>query len=216
MAEIIGTTFVKDTEEFAEIVKSSGNGIFELRVDALEDYNTADLAEIEDRLIITVRREKEGGVKKIPEGERLKIFEEFLTIEPSFIDIELGSEILDGVLGRIEGTSTGSIISYHDFEKTPDLDRLDNIYEKMKNKGPDLIKIVTFCNSPWDNSKILEFVLGRPDLISFCMGEEGMISRIFSLKYCPMTYGSLLGSDTAPGQLSVKELKRIKEMLADE
>lgn len=216
MAEIVGTTFVKDTEEFAEIVKSSENRTFELRVDALEDYDTADLAEIDKNLIITVRRKEEGGVKKIPEEERLKIFDDFLTIEPSFIDIELGSEILDEVLNRIKGTSTRSIISYHDFEKTPDLDRLNEIYEKMKDKDPDLIKIVTFCDSPRDNSKILEFVLGRPDLISFCMGEEGMISRVFSLRYCPLTYGSLSGSDTAPGQLSVGELKQIKEMLDDE
>lgn len=216
MTEIVGTAFVKDTKEFVEIVNSSENEFFELRVDAMDDYNTADLAEIDKRLIITVRREKEGGLKKIPEDERLKIFKDLLTVKPSFIDIEFRSRILDEVLDLINGTPTKSIVSYHDFEKTPDLDRLDHIYEKMDEKDPDMVKIVTFCNNSKDNSKILEFVLGKSNLISFCMGKEGMMSRIFSLKYCPMTYGSLSGSNTAPGQLSVEELKQIKEMLADE
>ncbi|MGM0510965.1 MAG: type I 3-dehydroquinate dehydratase [Thermoplasmatota archaeon] len=216
MTEIVGTTFVNDTKEFADIVESSQNRLFELRVDALEDYDLTDIAEIDKRLIITVRHEKEGGLKKIPEDERLKIFKDLLTVEPSFIDIEFRSDILDEVLDLINGTPTKSIVSYHDFEKTPDLDRLDHIYEKIDDKDPGLIKIVTFCNTPKDNSKILEFVLCRPSLISFCMGKEGMISRIFSLKYCPMTYGSISDSHTAPGQFSVKELKQIKEMLGDE
>jgi len=216
MTEIIGTTFANDTEEFAEIVNSFENGLFEVRIDAMDDYNTADLAEIDKRLIITVRCEKEGGLKKIPEDERLKIFKDLLTVEPSFIDIEFRSDILDEVLDLINDTPTKSIVSYHDFEKTPDLDRLDHLYEKMDEKDLDLIKIVTFCNTPRDNSKISEFVLDKSNLISFCMGREGMISRIFSLKYCPMTYGSISGSHTAPGQFSVKELKQIKEMLVDE
>ncbi|MFP4051849.1 MAG: type I 3-dehydroquinate dehydratase [Thermoplasmata archaeon] len=214
MTEIIGTTFVDDTKEFVEIVKNSENGLFELRVDALEDYDVEDLIDIKERSIITVRRKKEGGIKKIPDDERLKMFKEFLAIEPSFIDIEFRSKILDEVLDLTKDTPTKSILSYHDLEKTPDLHRLDHIYEKMDDKDPDLIKIVTFCNTPKDNSKIFRFILDRSNLTSFCMGREGTISRIFSLKYCPVTYGSLSPSKTAPGQLSMKELKCIKRVLS--
>ncbi|MFO7793178.1 MAG: type I 3-dehydroquinate dehydratase [Candidatus Saliniplasma sp.] len=213
MVDIIGTTFLKDTSEFADLVKSSKNDIFELRVDALENYDVDDLRKIDKRYVITIRRKEEGGIRKISEEKRLSIFEEFLTVEPSFIDIELKSEILDDVLELVDGTPTRSIVSYHDFKKTPDLHELEELFEKIDSKDPDLIKIVTFCNTPKDNSKILEFILDRSNLVSFCMGKEGMISRIFSLKYCPVTYGSLSRTETAPGQLSVERLNDIKEML---
>lgn len=213
MVDIIGTTFVKDTREFSDLVKNSKNDIFELRVDGLEKYDVHDLSDIDKRYVITVRRKEEGGIRKISEEQRLRMFEEFLTLEPSFIDIEYRSEILDDVLDLVDGTPTRSIISHHDFEKTPDLHELDELFERIDSKDPDLIKIVTFCNTPKDNSKILEFILDRSNLVSFCMGEEGMISRIFSLKYCPVTYGSLSRTETAPGQLSVEELNDIKEML---
>ncbi|MFW6065050.1 MAG: type I 3-dehydroquinate dehydratase [Candidatus Natronoplasma sp.] len=213
MVEIIGTTFVKSTREFAELAKSSKSDIFELRVDALENYDVDDLRDTDKRYVITVRKKEEGGIRKISEEKRLRIFEEFLTVEPSFIDIEFRSEIIDEVLELVDGTSTSSIISYHDFERTPNIDQMNEIFEKMKSKDPDLIKIVTFCKTPKDNSKILEFLLDRSNLVSFCMGKEGMISRIFSLKYCPMTYGSLSERETAPGQLSVEELNEVKEML---
>lgn len=216
MAQIIGTTFVDDTEEFIYEARSSDVELLELRIDAVKDYDIDDLFESDKRFVITIRHKDEGGIKKISEEERLNIFEEFLTIEPSFLDIELESEILDQVLDRIEGTSTRAIISHHNFEKTPDINRLNRLYEKIEMKDPSLIKIVTFCNTLKDNFKILKFLMDRSNLISFCMGKEGIISRIFSLKYCPLTYGSLSGSDTAPGQLSVEELKQLKEMLADE
>ena len=213
MVDIIGTTFVKDTREFSDLVKNSKNDIFELRVDGLEKYDVHDLSDIDKRYVITVRRKEEGGIRKISEEQRLRMFEEFLTLDPSFIDIEYRSEILDEVLGLVDGTPTRSIISYHDFEKTPDLHELDELFERIDNKDPDLIKIVTFCNTPKDNSKVLEFLLDRSNLVSFCMGDEGMISRILSLKYCPVTYGSLSRTETAPGQLSVEKLNDIKEML---
>ncbi len=213
MADIIATTFAEDTSEFISSISDIELSLFELRVDALQRYDVEELCGTDKDLVITVRRKEEGGVKEIPEGKRLSIFDDFLEKDPAFVDIELNSEIVDDVLDRIDGSPSKSILSHHDLEKTPDEDQLFSLLDKMKDKRPDIMKIVTNCNSPEDIRKMIQLSKTDNDLIAFCMGEKGMISRALSLKYCPMTYGSISNYKTAPGQLSVSQLRSLKEVL---
>ncbi len=83
----------------------------------------------------------------------------------------------------------------------------------------DVIKIVTFANSWEDNLSILSLIPfakeRRQKIIALCMGEKGKISRIFSPSLgAAWTYASPDRSRaSAPGQLTVRELKDIWEKM---
>lgn len=101
-----------------------------------------------------------------------------------------------------ETPSCADIISYHDFEKTSDLEQ---ILSEMKKRHPAAryYKIATFANSILDALAMLSFQKNHPDVIGICMGEKGIITRILS----PFTYAPLSEADkNAPGQLLWSEL----------
>jgi 3-dehydroquinate dehydratase type I len=89
----------------------------------------------------------------------------------------------------------------------------------MMRYGADVLKIVTFARSFEDNLKVLSLIPyareKKQEIVAFCMGEKGKMSRIFApLMGAAWTYASLDRKRTsAPGQLTVGELKEIWERL---
>lgn len=213
MSKIVASPIVETTEEFIKIVENSSADLYELRVDSLENLEINDLKNLSEKLIVTIRSKDEGGIKGISDDKKLSIFRNFLEIEPLFFDIEYKSKLKDQIIDDLTNTETKSILSYHDFDKTPDFETLEELYDNMKDVNPNLIKIVTFCNEPKDNLKMFKLLIEYDGLVSFCMGKLGRISRIFSLLYSPFTYASLSEEKAGPGQLSVEELDKIKEVL---
>lgn len=97
------------------------------------------------------------------------------------------------------------ILSYHNFNETPDLER---ILTAMKRRAPSACyyKIATFANSILDTIRMIHFQRKHPEVIGVCMGEKGTLSRILS----PFTYAPLTeGDKNAPGQLLLSELENI-------
>lgn len=112
------------------------------------------------------------------------------------------------------------IISYHNFEKTPDLRELEKIHLQAANLGADIVKIATAVNKTEDNLRILNLLNSRngakkPSLIAIGMGEKGKITRIFGPQLgSPITYISLSKKTfTAPGQLTLKQYRQIHKIL---
>jgi 3-dehydroquinate dehydratase-1 len=103
---------------------------------------------------------------------------------------------------------------------TPPLDTLREIAESQLAAGADISKIVTTARNFADNLTILQLIPEFPSqrIVAFAMGELGLTSRII----CPLiggdfTYASISkGGESAPGQLTVKELGQIYGMLKDE
>ncbi|HEX7539055.1 MAG TPA: type I 3-dehydroquinate dehydratase, partial [Syntrophales bacterium] len=85
--------------------------------------------------------------------------------------------------------------------------------------GADIVKIVTLANRVEDNLRVLELIpqaLGvGQDIIAFCMGEKGRLSRVAAplLGSC-IGYASLEdGAESAPGQLTAERMKKILRLL---
>jgi 3-dehydroquinate dehydratase type I len=73
------------------------------------------------------------------------------------------------------------------------------------------LKIVTMAKNPHDSIRILDLLVSNRDvpLITFCMGEEGKVSRIgAALLGCPLVYTSV-ENQTAPGQLDLRVMREI-------
>ena len=105
-------------------------------------------------------------------------------------------------------SKTKILVSWHDFEKTPNLISLKKTLREM-TKFSDFVKIVTMAKTVNDATKILSLYsnISKTKLIAFSMGEEAKFTRILCLHMgSPFTYVSL-GKAIAPGQFSLDEVK---------
>ena len=103
------------------------------------------------------------------------------------------------------------MVSYHDFEETPSLEKLESIYSRIHKSNPGFVKIVTSANSINDNLIIFDLLKNKQNLIAFCMGPKGEISRILAPKFgSALTYCSISkGKESASGQITLEEMKNL-------
>jgi 3-dehydroquinate dehydratase-1 len=190
--------------------------LVELRLDYLRETNLELLLKNRRRpFIVTHRRKEEGGQYKGAERKRLGILQEAADLEADYIDVELAAErsFLQRLIRNKRGTQV--ILSFHDFRRTPSLKELQRLFGQMIRMGADVIKIVPFAKSWEDNLTVLSLIPFAKErgqkIVTFCMGEKGKISRIFSpFLGAAWTYASLDQSRaSAPGQLSVRQLRDI-------
>jgi len=209
----------KATEGF-----SLGTDIVEFRIDTLARKTTSaaisrSLGRFGQKAIVTVRSKEQEGAFLGVEEERLDLISDLsASMKPAYLDIELETakrhETWFKGLTTSPSWSGKTIVSWHDFTGTPELEVMRRARKEAKGLG-DFAKIVTMANTADDNLRLL--MLYREDargLIAFCMGSDGTASRILSLQLgSPVVYASLPGEPVAPGQLSVVTVKTLKTML---
>jgi len=190
----------------------------EIRIDLIKDL---DLSEINNkfdkkRIIVTNRKKDEGGLFEGSESERISPLIDALKIGFGFIDIESSSiDSLHNLISkrREYNSKTNIIISYHNFEETPQ--NLKEILLQMENQGHDIVKIVAYAKDISDNLRIKDLVSSRSSqnkkIISFLMGEKGEISRILCNSWGSYTsYAPLRGvGKTALGQIPIEDLNDV-------
>jgi len=197
-----------------------GSDYVEIRFDYLHEFDLDKIGHILSnslhRCVFTCRKQAEGGKFIGTENERIKLLKKLSLQGPAFIDIELSTlkeKPETAKVLRVENTSL--IVSWHDFSKTPSFNKLSEVYKEEVLLG-DFAKIVTFAKVFSDNAKILSLykTANNGKLISFCMGDRGIISRILCTTMgSPFTYAALDDNGTAPGQIPIKELRRIYDVI---
>lgn len=218
------TSIVADTpEEMAAKAAqafSLGSELVEFRIDRLS--GGISVKEVESKLrryarraILTVRSAREGGGFQGNDEERLGIISRLSGLRPAFVDIELATARENqGWLESIP-RSAKRIISWHDFRSTPPLPELVQACKEGLKYGA-LVKIVTTATSVEDNLTALALCERKPGrVIAFCMGEQGVLSRVLSMGVrAPIAYASLPNEAAAPGQLSISTMRRLRGMVA--
>jgi len=203
---------VKEVNRWADLI--------ELRADYLKRVKLALLLENRRKpFIVTNRRKEEGGKYKGEERKRLSVLQEAIDLGADYVDVELATErsFLQGLIRNKNGTQV--ILSFHDFRKTPSQKELQRLFDQMVRLGADVIKIVSFARSWEDNLSILSLIpfakARKQEIVAFCMGKKGKASRLFSpFLGAAWTYASLNKSKgSAPGQLTVRELKDVWEKM---
>lgn len=128
-----------------------------------------------------------------------------------FVDLDVTApvSVSQNIQRLCRETGTELIRSYHDTEKTPDPEYLQQVLQRCYRYGADIAKIVTTAQSPDDNQVIdsLYASCETPSrLIAFTMGEQGCDTRIECLKKgAPFTYAGY-DKPTAPGQFLIEEM----------
>ena len=198
----------------AESYIKSGADLLEIRLDALKSP-TPDMAldiirEIDFPVIATNRISTEGGYFSGSEKERTDILMAAAR-EAEYVDIELQCKEI--YRSPIIETARKSIISFHDFDKTPPLEKLLEIVEEENELG-DIAKFAVTPQNMADTITVLNVLSKYPNTVAISMGEMGKYTRVVGpLLGAPFTFASA-GSVTAPGQLDLNTTRFMLENLA--
>lgn len=207
--------FQKDCENVIKVAKdciNKGADVLEFRIDALENPEISEIKktieEINFPMIATNRISTEGGSFKGTEEERFEILYECCDLV-DYVDIELQSN--DEYIKKIHDTGVTTIVSYHDFEKTPKLSEITYIVEKEQKLG-DIAKVAFMPQDLEDTLTILAVLSHCEDTIAISMGDLGSYTRVMASKFnSPITFAA--GTDvTAPGQIDIETMKSLLTM----
>ncbi len=198
--------------------------ILELRIDQIRNLNLQELMTGKKcKILVTNRRRDEGGGFSGTERERVKLLKEAVALGADYVDVELKTEeaLIEELSVKIwnHHAHTKWIISHHDFSGTPSPRALRRRFDECEATGANIIKIVTYANTMEDNLRVLELIPHARkrglEIIAFCMGEMGRISRVMAaLLGSYFSYASLeKGAESAPGQLTVQEMEVISRIV---
>src|SRR5258708_31761238 len=98
------------------------------------------------------------------------------------------------------------LLSVHDFERTPDLPRSMN---SPPHGGVDAVKIAAEARTIHDSLRLLRLARSSKNFVAVSMGEAGLPARILALREGSALAYAPVAEATAPGQVSLHELKHL-------
>ncbi|MCD6530780.1 type I 3-dehydroquinate dehydratase [Candidatus Bathyarchaeota archaeon] len=205
--------------ELIERAESLGADLIEVRFDYLN--LTGEIRRIARStplpLIATNRRFDQGGRRRQDESDRIRSLLDASKHGFEYVDLELNTPGLRSVVEKVRSLGSEVILSYHNFDCTPQEKDLEKIVEEMVSKGANICKVVTTARKFEDNLvclNLLKNVTKKFRVTCFAMGELGLLSRLLSpLVGGYFTYASIAEDlATAPGQVSIREMKEFYEV----
>ena len=192
--------------------------LFEVRIDLIGDGWRELVKQVKKPWIACNRSADEGGSWQGSEAKRREELLSAVELGAGIIDIELVTGNLKEMVQLIKKRAK-CLLSLHDFDETPSLDRMREIVQRELEAGADICKVVTTAQKFEDNLAVLQLISDFPQtrVVSFAMGSLGFVSRIL----CPLVGGEFVyasieeGKESAPGQVTVRDLKKIYGMLED-
>jgi 3-dehydroquinate dehydratase type I len=138
-----------------------------------------------------------------------------------YVDIDVSTSNLKGFTTEAREHGAKMIVSFHDFSSSLSIADLNGVLEREIAGGADVCKIVTTAKRVEDNLTMLNFVAvvcKKTDVVCFAMGDIGKVSRLLSPLFGSfLTFAALeRGSETAPGQLTIKEMRTTYKLLGFE
>jgi len=135
-----------------------------------------------------------------------------------FVDADLSTQKLKSTISEIKASGAKCIVSFHDYNGSRSLLDLNSILKKEISEGADVCKIVTTAKQIEDNLTLLQFTAensAKIKIVCFAMGELGKTSRLLSPVFGGFfTFAALeIGNETAPGQMTLREMMAAYELL---
>ena len=190
---------------------------FEVWLDYVADVDETfvkQLAEtLQGRLVILFRRQQLEPIKMSLE-QRYAILEQ-LSDSLVLVDLDVTTQTEELSYIRDHNLQLKTIVSYHNYQQTPDSVQLKAIIDTIKGYQPSIYKLATQCVGREDALRLLEHLLelksqDRQVIVSG-MGEFGVVSRIFGALWGnEMTFAPVVKTEqSAPGQLTRSQLDNI-------
>ncbi len=222
---LVGRTQAELVDEVAAIVPKAPD-LLEWRIDffaAIGDVGAVIAAAGAIRggaggipLLLTRRSANEGG-QPIPIAEPAVVAMYAAACEAKcveLIDYELSNaaDHLRQLREVSRANGVGMIMSYHNFQMTPDAATLDAKFAAAEAQGADVAKVAVMPRAPQDVLALLaatdraRSAIGLP-LITMSMGGVGSLSRIVGWVYGSAATFAVGKSSSAPGQVAIEELR---------
>ncbi len=172
-------------------------------------------------ILVTFRTKSEGGVLELNETAYLDLVQ--FVIENRLgdaVDIELfhDEKRVKDLVGDAHRYNVVVIMSNHDFETVPAKDVIEFRLKKMAEMGADVPKLACMPNSADDVLTLLEATnevhheISNP-LITMAMGDIGKVTRIAGQVFGSSLSFGAVGKTSAPGQLSINDLRNAEKYL---
>ena len=188
--------------------------LIEVRLDNLDvSCKLSDLSEsTRIPLIATNKLQSEKGFFTGTELQRQQTLLNAAKNGFEYVDVDLSNPKHKETINQLKQSGAKPIVSYHKFNGALSVSAMERVLDEEIASGASICKIVTTAKQVEDNLPALSFVSfasNKAEIICFCMGEHGKISRLLSPVFGAfLTYASLeKGSETAAGQMSISEIR---------
>lgn len=226
---IVASTYESAVESVKKCVEA-GAPIIELRADYFDFLNNTDVLNeffndimevTKDTVVLfTIRTDVEGGEFSFDES----LYRELLILAA-------GSEVVDIVdvetthiespthfVNQLHENGTVVLASHHNFNETPELLDILDIFDALQETGADILKMALMPENADDVIRALKAANMANEecdslIVMIAMGEIGKITRIAgSFVGSCMTFASL-AKTSAPGQLDYNDINTILNIL---
>lgn len=190
------------------------NDLVEIRLDLLKpDFEEFErILEYREKLIITYR------LNGNDEAIACKYIENSILKGVKYVDIDLlDSDKYLKELKLIGSSETELIMSFHEYDFTPENYYIDELLERMSSFNPSIYKLCFNACSVDDVIRTMMLYEKYPKnkLLAFNLGEIGRLSRLIAIKIgAPYMYASLDNiHKTENSQLTMRELESLLNII---
>ena len=194
--------------------------LVEVRFELFEESrNLKDLVESTNLpLIATNKLQIEHGYFSGTEKERQQTLYSAAKAGFEYVDVDFASPKRDEIIRALQELHAKTVVSYHDYNGILTTPSMKKILDEEIRAGASICKLVLTAKHIEDNLPVLNFVSfasTTAQLVCFCMGEEGRTSRLLSPAFgAYFTFAALEhGNETAPGQMTVSEMRSAYKLL---
>lgn len=172
-------------------------------------------------VLVTFRTKNEGGVLELGEDEYLDLVQTVIVNRlGDAVDVELfhDEKRVKEIVAQAHNYNVVVIMSNHDFEKVPAKDVIEFRLKKMAELGADVPKLACMPRSADDVLTLLSATndvhkeLANP-IITMAMADLGKVSRVAGQVFGSCLSFGAVGKVSAPGQLSIEDLRNAEQYL---
>lgn len=166
-------------------------------------------------LVFTLRTRSEGGEIDLSPEEYIHLIKEVAQLyQPDYIDFEYYSykDVFEEMLDF-----PNLVLSYHNFQETPE--NMMEILSELTILNPKLVKVVVMAHTEQDVLDLMNYTRGfktlnpEQEYVTISMGKVGKVSRITADVTGSSWSFASLDEVSAPGQISLASMKKIREIL---
>lgn len=166
-------------------------------------------------VLVTIRTDKEGGNIQLTDDEYVQLLKDINAIfNPDYIDFEYFSH-MDAFQQMLDFSNL--VLSYHNFDETPE--NLMEAFSELTALAPRVVKIAVMPESEQDVLDLMNYTRGfktlnpEQEYATMSMGKLGRISRLSGDVFGSSWSFASLEHVSAPGQIALADMKKIREVL---
>lgn len=172
-------------------------------------------------ILVTFRTKNEGGVLELSEDDYLDLVQTIIENRlGDAVDIELfhDEKRVKKLVAAAHNYNVVVIMSNHDFEKVPAKDVIEFRLKKMAELDADVPKLACMPHNAKDVLILLSATVEVNEeienpIITMAMGDIGKVTRVAGQVFGSSLSFGAVGQTSAPGQLSIEDLRNTENYL---